>query len=189
MPTDVRRHRRLESARERVIQEATTLLIERGLANLTLSELARRLDTSAGHLSYYFGSKDGLLLELLAWNEAELAELRAGILASPEPALDRIRRYCELYLPRTAGDPRWLVWAELWPRVPREPVLKESQNAYDARWSADLVGLLEELQVDDAPTVARRVLALLDGLSIALLTGEDDMTREVAWTHVRALLP
>jgi AcrR family transcriptional regulator len=171
-----------------VLTEAWTLLVERGLADLTLSELARRLDTSAGHLSYYFGSKDALLLDLLRWSEDELGLERATIMASGKPVLERIRQFCEVFLPTGAGDPRWLLWAELWPRVPRDAVLKQSQNEFDRAWLEDLVRLLGELGIAEPQPTARRVLALLDGLSIALLTGEDGLTREDAWEHVQHLL-
>jgi AcrR family transcriptional regulator len=189
----VRRHRRLERPRERVLTEAWNLLVERGLADLTLSELGRRLDTSAGHLSYYFGSKDGLLLDVLRWSEDELAAERATIMTSDTPVEERVRRFCELYLPRAAGDPRWLLWAELWPRVTRDPALKGAQVEFDSAWHEDLVQLLREMVPPghdvDVTVLTRRTLALLDGLAIGLLTGEEGLTREAAWEHVRVLLP
>jgi AcrR family transcriptional regulator len=184
-----RRNRRLERPRESVLQAAWDLLVERGLAELTLAELGRRLETSAGHLLYYFGSKDGLLLEVLKWSEAEQAVERAEILASDVPALERARRFCEVYLPYAEGDPRWLLWVELWPRLLREPSLREPREALDQAWYADLVPLLEEMGADNPGVVARRVLSLLDGLSVGLLIGESGLTRESAWEHVRALLP
>ena len=87
---EVRRHRRLERPRERVLQEAWDLLVERGLADLSLSELGRRLDTSAGHLAYYFGSKNGLLLELLRWSEDDLMTQLAVVLDSDDSAEERL---------------------------------------------------------------------------------------------------
>ncbi len=112
------------------MQEAWALLAERGLADLSLSELGRRLDTSAGHLSYYFGSKSGLLLELFRWSEDELAEQREVVLQSDDSAEERLHRLCTLNFPRAAGDPRWLLWVELWPRVMHEPALREAQLEY-----------------------------------------------------------
>ena len=184
----VRRHRRLEHPRERVIEEAWALLAERGLAELSLSELGRRLDTSAGHLSYYFGSKNGLLLELLRWSEGELAEQRAAILESDVPAVERLRRLCTLNFPRAPGDPRWLLWVELWPRLMYEPALREAQLEYDAAWRAAITTILTEL-TDDVETLTERVIALVDGLSVVLLIGDSPLTVEAAWEHVRALLP
>jgi AcrR family transcriptional regulator len=185
---ELRRHRRLERPRERVMQEAWALLAERGLADLSLSELGRRLDTSAGHLSYYFGNKSGLLLELLRWSEDELAEEREHIVESGGSAEERLHALCLLNFPRAPGDPRWLLWVELWPRVMREPALREAQLEYDAAWRAAIARLLGEL-TDDVDVLTQRVVALMDGLSVALLTGDTTLTVEQAWEHVRALLP
>lgn len=186
---ELRRHRRLERPRERVLQEAWDLLVERGLADLSLSELGRRLETSAGHLSYYFGSKNGLLLELLRWSEGELIEQLEVVLASQQPAEERLRQLCVLFFPRNPGDPRWLLWVELWPRVMHEPSLREAQRELDAVWRDALAGLLVELTDGDVEPLAQRMLALLDGLSVALLTDQAGLSVEKAWEHVRALLP
>lgn len=172
-----------------MLQEAWDLLAEKGLADLSLSELGRRLGTSAGHLSYYFGSKNGLLLDLLRWSEDELSAQLAVVLTADVSAEDRIRGLCELFLPRTAGDPRWLLWVELWPRVLHEPALREAQQELDAAWRDALATLLAEMTDDDVDPIARRMLALLDGLSVALLTGEPGLSNGAAWEHVRTLLP
>lgn len=186
--TEVRRNRRLGDARERILVEAQALLSERGLADLSLSELGRRLDTSAGHLSYYFGNKDGLLLELLRWCEGAEAEHRAEILATDLPPVEKLRELCTIYLPRHTGDPRWLVWAELWPRAGREPALKAAQAEYDGAWAVDVERLLEALDLEDPPHLTRGLLALLDGLSIALLIGEDGISPEHVWAQARRYL-
>lgn len=170
------------------MREAWALLAERGLADLSLSELGRRLDTSAGHLSYYFGSKNGLLLELLRWSEDELIEQLALLPESGSSVEERLQRLCTLNFPRYAGDPRWLLWVELWPRVLHEPALREAQREYDAAWRAAIARILGEL-TDDVESLTQRVLALIDGLSVALLTGDPTLTAEQAWQHVRALLP
>ena len=179
---------RLERPRERVMQEAWALLAERGLADLSLSELGRRLETSAGHLSYYFGSKNGLLLELLRWSEGELVEQLALVVESDDPAEERLHRVCVLNFPRFPGDPRWLLWVELWPRVLHEPALREAQLEFDAVWRAAISRILSEL-TDDVDTLTQRVFALIDGLSVNLLTGDTTLTVEKAWQHVKALLP
>lgn len=172
-----------------MLQEAWDLLVEKGLADLSLSELGRRLDTSAGHLSYYFGSKNGLLLELLRWSEEELIEQLDKVVDSDDPAEERLRRLCDLFFPRAAGDPRWLLWVELWPRVLREPTLRDAQQELDSAWRDGLATLLREMTDQDVGPLAQRMLALLDGLSVALLTGEPGLTKDLAWEHVRALLP
>jgi AcrR family transcriptional regulator len=185
---ELRRHRRLEHPRETVMQEAWALLAERGLADLSLSELGRRLGTSAGHLSYYFGSKSGLLLELLRWSEDELAEQRELVVESDRSAEERLHDLCLLNFPRAPGDPRWLLWVELWPRVMHEPALREAQAEYDAAWHASIAQVLQEL-TDDVEALTQRLIALVDGLSVALLTGDTTLTLDQAWEHVKAILP
>lgn len=173
-----------------MLQEAWDLLVEKGLADLSLSELGRRLDTSAGHLSYYFGSKNGLLLDLLRWSEDELIAQLSVVLESDDPAEERLRGLCELFFPRAPGDPRWLLWVELWPRVLREPTLRDAREELDAVWRDALAMLLQEMtDEDDVAPLAQRMLALLDGLSVALLVGEAGISRDTAWEHVRSLLP
>jgi len=183
--TEFRKNRRLDDAKERILVEAQDLLAERGLADLSLSELGRRLGTSAGHLSYYFGNKDGLLLELLRWCEGAEADQRAVVLASDIPLMDKLQQLCQIYLPRHAGDPRWLVWAELWPRAGREPALKAAQAEYDGAWAADVADLLAALGFEDTVPLTRGLLAMLDGLSISLLIGEEGVDRDAVWSHVR----
>lgn len=170
------------------MEEAWALLAERGLADLSLSELGRRLDTSASHLSYYFGTKNGLLLELLRWSEDELAKERDTLLESGASAEERLHHLCILNFPRSAGDPRWLLWVELWPRVMHEPALREAQLEYDAAWRAAIARILGDV-TDDVDMLTQRVVALMDGLSVALLTGDTTLTVEQAWKHVKALLP
>jgi len=172
-----------------VLQEAWDLLVEKGLADLSLSELGRRLDTSAGHLSYYFGSKNGLLLDLLRWSEGELIAQLTVVLESEDPAEKRLRSLCDLFFPRAPGDPRWLLWVELWPRVLREPALRDAREELDAAWRDALATLLQEMTDEDVAPLAQRMLALLDGLSVALLIGESGLSKEAAWEHVRTMLP
>ncbi|MDP3892473.1 TetR/AcrR family transcriptional regulator, partial [Nocardioides sp.] len=177
-----------DGAKERILVEAEQLLTERGLADLSLSELGRRLGTSAGHLSYYVGNKDGLLLELLSWREAAEADQRVVILGSDLPPIEKLQQLCQTYLPRHAGDPRWLVWAELWPRAGREPTLKAAQAEYDGAWAADMAELLAALGLDEPQHLTRGLLAMLDGLSISLLIGDEDIDRDAVWDHVRQYL-
>lgn len=172
-----------------MLQEAWDLLVEKGLADLSLSELGRRLDTSAGHLSYYFGSKNGLLLDLLRWSEDELIAQLTVVLESDDSAEDRLRGLCDLFFPRAPGDPRWLLWVELWPRVLREPALRDAREELDAAWRDALATLLQEMSDEDVVPLAQRMLALLDGLSVALLIGESGLDKEAAWEHVRTMLP
>jgi hypothetical protein len=69
-----------------------------------------------------------------------------------------------------------------------EPALREAQAEYDAAWHASIAQVLGEL-TDDVDLLTQRVVGLMDGLSVALLTGDATLTIEQAWEHVKALLP
>jgi hypothetical protein len=69
-----------------------------------------------------------------------------------------------------------------------EPALREAQREFDTAWREAIAQILGEL-TDDVETLTQRVIALMDGLSVALLTGDPALTAEQAWQHVKALLP
>lgn len=184
-----RRHRRLDRPRERVLEVAWELLIERGLADLTLAELGRRVETSAGHLLYYFGSKDGLLLEVLRWSEAELWAKWEQSREAEAPFAERFELFCRQFLPNGEGDPRWLVWIEVWPRVLRVEELRRPYEELDGVWRTELARLLDEAGADDAALLSRRICALLDGLSIGIALGDEGLSVDEAVGHARAQLP
>ncbi|MFE5486447.1 TetR/AcrR family transcriptional regulator [Streptomyces sp. NPDC056527] len=169
-------------AQERMLEEAMAAIAEGGLASLTMSALAERLGTSGGHILYYFGSKDLLLLAVLRWSEAALAEERRALLARRLTAERKLELFLRLYLPHGPRDPRWTLWIELWPRTPGNEALREAQRELDRGWQEDLETLLTKgvaqarfAPMDAAEVTARasELLALLDGLSTRVVLGQE----------------
>ncbi|MCX4537533.1 TetR family transcriptional regulator [Streptomyces sp. NBC_00841] len=174
-------------ARERMLEEAMTAIAEDGLAGLTMSALAKRLGTSGGHILYYFGSKDRLLLEVLSWSESALAEERRALLAGRAGAERKLGQFVELYLPRGPRDPRWTLWIELWARTASNEPLRQAQAEIDRGWQEDLESLLgkgvrQGRFAEDLDTAARasELLALLDGLSTRVVLGQRGADRASA---------
>ncbi|MDV5149780.1 TetR/AcrR family transcriptional regulator [Streptomyces sp. SBC-4] len=164
---------------ERMLEEAMTAIAEDGLASLTMSALAERLGTSGGHILYYFGSKDLLLLAALRWSEAALAEEREDLLSRRITAERKLDLFLRLYLPRGPRDPRWTLWIELWARTPGNTELREAQEALDRGWQEDLESLLaagvarRRFAPLDVTERASELLALLDGLSTRVVLGQE----------------
>lgn len=139
------RTRRPARPREEVFATARAAIAEHGLAKLTMAGLGKQLQMSAGHLLYYFGSKDQLLLETLRWSEEQLGERRRAMLADRESTVrQRLAGYAGLYLPEGPGDPRWILWLEVWGRSPASAEIRQGQLEIEAPWQADLVALIEE---------------------------------------------
>ncbi|MFD5087521.1 TetR family transcriptional regulator C-terminal domain-containing protein [Kitasatospora sp. NPDC058406] len=172
------RPRRPARPREEVFATARAAIAEHGLAKLTMAGLGRELRMSAGHLLYYFGSKDQLLLETLRWSEEQLGARRRDLLADGgRDVRARLSGYTALYLPEGPGDPRWILWVEVWGRSPAGEELRRGQLEIEAPWQADLVALIEEgtaagrFAPGDAAERASQIRALLDGLAVPLALG------------------
>lgn len=192
-----RTNRRLEQPREQVLGAMLEMVAEQGLAKVTVARLAERLGTSGGHLLYYFGTRDGLLLETLRWSEERYAVQRAPIMADAaargpgeEPDLDAVVAFAEVYLPLDDKDPRWLLWLELWARAPYDAELAAAQRELDDQWHADLVALLAAVLPDlpDREGVSTRLRAMWDGFAIAIVNGGGRALRDEVLGHTRALL-
>ena len=74
--------------RDVLLADATAVLARRGVVDTSLRTLAAEMGTSARMLIYYFGSKDALIL-------AVLARQQRGFAPEPEPtsSLDELRKY------------------------------------------------------------------------------------------------
>ncbi|MFJ9523001.1 TetR family transcriptional regulator C-terminal domain-containing protein [Kitasatospora sp. NPDC101801] len=172
------RTRRPARPREEVFATARAAIAEHGLAKLTMAGLGKQLQMSAGHLLYYFGSKDQLLLETLRWSEEQLGERRRAMLADRElTTRQRLAGYAELYLPEGPGDPRWILWLEVWGRSPASAEIRQGQLEIEAPWQTDLVALIEEgvaggeFTAGGAAARAVQLRALLDGLAVPVAIG------------------
>lgn len=190
--TRTRSNRRLERPREQVLATTLEMVAEQGLAKVTMASLAARLGTSGGHLLYYFGTRNGLLLETLRWSENAYAAQRAPILEKAEKdgsgGADALVSFTDVYLALDERDPRWLLWLELWARAPYDAELAAAQHALDDEWHADLVRLLAAAlpEVPDREAVSERLRAMWDGFSIGIVTGGGTTLRERALAHTRA---
>ena len=192
--TRTRSNRRLERPREQVLATTLEMVAEQGLAKVTMASLAARLGTSGGHLLYYFGTRNGLLLETLRWSENEYAAQRAPILEKAEKdgtgGVDALVSFTDVYLALDERDPRWLLWLELWARAPYDSELAAAQRAMDDEWHADLVRLFAAAlpEVPDREAVSERLRAMWDGFSIGIVTGGGTTLREHALAHTRAVV-
>ncbi|MYX44081.1 TetR family transcriptional regulator [Streptomyces sp. SID89] len=192
---DGARARRNAPPREEVLAAAMEMIAERGLEKLTMAALGRAVGMSSGHLLYYFGSKDELLLRTLEWSESRLGAERARLLARPAPARDRLAAYVDLYVPDGHRDPHWTLWLEVWNRsLGAVEDARDRQAAIEGAWHRDLAALVAEgvsrgeFRPVDADRFATRLRALLDGFSIHVAIGLRGADREKVLGHVREFL-
>jgi AcrR family transcriptional regulator len=189
--------RRQAPPREDVLATAMEMIAERGLEKLTMAALGREVGMSSGHLLYYFGSKDELLLRTLEWSEGRLGAERGRLLTRATTARERLDAYVDLYVPDGHRDPHWTLWLEVWNRSQSAAVdadARDRQAAIEGVWHRDLVALLAEgisrgeFRSVDPDRFAARLRALLDGFAIHVAIGLRGTDRAQVLRHVHEFL-
>jgi AcrR family transcriptional regulator len=180
-----KRREERQKRREALLRAALDVVVERGLANTRMSDIAERAGMSAGNILYYFESKDDLLMELLVLSEDLL--LRRAIEESerlPSYA-ERLRRVTELAVPSGPSDPGWILWLEVWSLSPHDERIGRGHADLDRRWVGFLTDLVRsgqdagEFSADADPAdFAVRYGAMMDGLAIKVVAGIDSMDVE-----------
>lgn len=174
-----------ERRRERVLRAALDVIAERGLSETRMTDIAERAGMSAGHILYYFESKNDLLLQALRWSEDQLLrQAREEFVRLPK-ASERFVRFVELAAPVGPADPGWVLWLEVWSLAPHDRKMARGQAAIDRRYIRTLADVVRYGQVTgefpaelDADEFALRFSALMDGLAIKVVGGAVDMTAE-----------
>ena len=171
-----------EDQRERVMEAAMLEIVQGGLDGVSMRDIARRAGMSPGHILYYFGSKDVLLLEVLRWSEADLARRRGRSLAAAPGRDGAIRRFCQAYLPGDARDPRWHLWVQMYARAPRDEATQAVLLDLLQVWIADLTAIVGDQEL------AETACSLMDGLALDILLGLPGRTRARALRIAQGLL-
>jgi AcrR family transcriptional regulator len=163
-------------SRDRILAAALDLIIDVGIDQVRLAEIARRAGMSSGQVMYYFTSKEHILLETLAWQEHQDTMRRGAALAKVTGAWRQLERFIELYLPATHPDPSWILWLEAWARAPHNRQVSRFLEELLNPWREDLAALVAHGVAEGAfvPPAAvgdftRRFIALLDGLALQRL--------------------
>ncbi|MYS82305.1 TetR family transcriptional regulator C-terminal domain-containing protein [Embleya scabrispora] len=170
------RRKRLEQPREVVLQAAMDAIAEHGLAQLTMAGLGKRIGISGGHVAYYFGSKEQLLVETLRWSESGFAERRRALLTAVDvPLAERLAGYIDLYLPDERADSRWTLWLEVWTRSLADPEVLAASAEIEGPWMADLRAMIGPHPDPDGYVL--RLHALLDGLATRIVIGAPGPSR------------
>ncbi|MEU8775426.1 TetR/AcrR family transcriptional regulator [Streptomyces sp. NPDC048606] len=184
-PIDRKRQPSGDEARGRAMRAAVSVIAEKGAAALRMSDIAERAGMSTGHIHYHFGKKDRLLLEVLAWSQADLwSRLQEAAEQASSPA-EKLDLFVRSYLPRHQGDERYALWTQVLAQRHDEAgrqVLTELLDGWDERLEAIVregrdLGQFADV---DLPGFTIRAVAMLSGLA------EDVMFGRSRWQHTSA---
>lgn len=101
MGSKERREREKLETRQKILDAARALFVERGVDAATMREIAKRIDYTPTAIYHHFQDKDAVIYELCRCDFRELAQLfvRIGRIEDPIERLRRIgRAYCEFGL-------------------------------------------------------------------------------------------
>ncbi len=164
------------TAKTRLLEAALDHVTARGVGDVSLRQLAAALDTSHRMLIFHFGSKEGLLTELVRHIERRerltIAALDGAPTSSPGDQMRRAwsrwadpgqwpkeRLFFEVYVSALQGHPHAL------------PLLDEAIRAWVEPMTA--LAMTHGLTRADATDEARLALAVVRGLLLDLLASGD----------------
>ena len=156
---------------EQILKAAHEILVEQGLAALTLRTIAARCGLKVGNLTHYFKSKDDLLRELLNAIISGYEEVFETILHDPNASADeRLGRVIDLVLEDITSRRTTRIFPELWAMSNHDPFVAERMDELYVRARAvlnDLIGEINPaLSVRERETLALFISASMEGATI-----------------------
>jgi AcrR family transcriptional regulator len=182
--------------RERLLDAAVRLIAREGIDNVRIARIAASAGVSAGLVHYHFASRDALLEEALEHSYERAGDMRLAALDEGRAtAAQRLQAMIDQCLPSTEPlREDWVLWVELWLRGARDPTLRPVAARLYARlhdWFAGAItdGIAAgELRACDVERMTDRLLALIDGYGIRVLTEDPrmplDRARGEIWAAV-----
>jgi DNA-binding transcriptional regulator YbjK len=177
--------------RARLLQEALRLVTESGLGAVTHRNVEQAADAPHGSVTYWFGSRDGLISALVDWM-CEESERQVRAIATPVQQqlaagqtldVEAISRALAAWM--DAAAPHHLARMELELQGAREPAHAERMTrAAQVFWDM-CAAIAEGLGSDDPARDGRAMAVMLDGVLLDRLAhppqGQDVVVASVRW--------
>ena len=176
----------------RIFDAAQTILSERGYAELTMAALEQESGVNRALVSYYFGSKAGLVGALIdslfqSPDDAGVQQIRAES-RGPE----RTRRFLEWQRGVSADDRINRMLYELLPHALRDPKVRgrfaEEYRIYREVDGDCLASAPRELSDEEADALAAVSIAVVEGLGIQRALDPEGFDHERAWRAWRDVI-
>jgi AcrR family transcriptional regulator len=166
-----------EATRERIVRAARELVVERGYAGASTSEILSRADVSRGGLYHHFDSKERVFAAVLEAVERDFLETLAGAVADQPDPVSALRFGSQWYLDECMGSTelqragllegrKALGW-ELW---------REAVGSYGLTMLAETLKAamdVGEIERADPSALAHLILAFLHEASAIVLAAAD----------------
>jgi AcrR family transcriptional regulator len=166
-----------DQTRERIVTAAARLFYTEGIRAASVDAIAEQAGVTKKTLYYHFRSKDELIAAYLESRDQPTLDLyKRWFEATQGPVSDKLRGIFAQFA-KSTDTLKWKgcgflrTIAEL-ANMPGHPALKAGA-AHKKRFEAWLDEVLTREGVDDAATIARRIVILLDGAATVMLIHRD----------------
>lgn len=181
--------RRAESER-RLLEATASLVVERGLNNVSLVEIGKRAGYSHALVNHLFGSKAALIERLTAVAADYYQENTKHIL--DQSGVDAMSTMIEVYLRLVTGnDPIGKVSIVLWAEaVAGTQEIQPARAQWDHHFRAGVSTVVARAAAEvgtgiDVEGAAFVIVGLLRGVAMQLLVDPESMSLPAATDHVR----
>lgn len=161
-----------------IIKTAQRILVEEGLANLTIRKVARELDISTGNLAYYFSSKEALLQaiteDVISGYDVEFARESKLFPDSPPLRFKAFLRYVMADAKRPEVQAFFYQFWGLSTHNARTATLRREMYEHFATQTSELLAMLHpEKSQQEMHDLAFTVVATVEGLHVVYGTSAD----------------
>jgi len=171
-----------EERRRRILLAAIEVLRARGFAGTRVADIAAAAGTSPALVLYHFSSLGEVLVAALTSVDEQFYEDLAED-ASADPR-DTLVHMADLAAEGGPAFGDWQLWLEVWVRARHDQRIDDVRRSIDRRWRDELTTLIERgvkegvFVSDDAHSSAIRLSAMLDGLAVQVVHGDEDLSPE-----------
>jgi AcrR family transcriptional regulator len=185
-PTTDGRALRGEATRRRIVEAARDVLLARGHGGTSTRAVADEAGVRLSLVHYHFGSKQRLLLDVLAHENEALLERQRALYAAPGPLAEKWRTACDLLDVDIRSGYVRVLW-ELWAAGLADETLADGWRSAMGGWRRLIESVFAEWAGElgiELPLSPRALSALVanvfQGIEIELLAG---VTEEEAPHH------
>lgn len=184
-----------DERRRQVIEATISVIASRGLARLTLTDVARAAGISHGLVLFHFDTKENLLSETLAFLADEYQQnWEAAVLAAGQGPAEQLLAMLEAdFHPAVTTPARLAAWCAFWGEAQSRPAYQDICGARDAAQIARMEALCAVLVQEGGyaldPIHAARILRLVvEGTWLDMMTVDTAYRPEEARRTVRTAL-
>ena len=176
--------------RAKVLQAAMEVIAQVGPEQVTVKDIADKAGMSTGHVLYYFGKRERILIDTLLLTENDFALRRDTRVARASDEWAAVDQLTRLYLPIGPRDVRWKLWAQLFANPPTDTEVLRQIATVTESWTLSLEAVIGSgishglFHSENPAEVAHDYCRMMDGLSLEILLATKGRTR--AWALHKA---